>query len=481
MDGLLGRSARQLAELIRTGQTSAVEVVRAHIKRIEAVNPVLNAVVAERFDAALEEARVADHLLATRGANQLPPLFGVPCSIKESVGLAGMPQCAGVRAIKTRIAEADSVATARLRAAGAIALGVTNISELCMWMESSNRVYGRTNNPYDPGCIVGGSSGGEGAIVSAAGTPFGLGSDIGGSIRMPAFFNGVFGHKPTSGLIPNTGQYPVFSGPGTPLLTTGPIARYAEDLWPLVRILAGPDANDPVSRNITLADPAEVDISSLRVVQVVDNGFIGVSPELQDAQERAGRALERLGARVETARFPLLFHSFTIWSSMLAESGESFSGLLGRSDARERLVQPFLWLMGRSPHTLPTIALMLTERVVDLFPGRVRAAVETGKKLREEISDRLGSNGVLLYPPYSRVAPRHDRPLLRPFDWIYTAIWNAMGFPATQVPLGLARSGLPLGVQVVGKHGADHVTVRVALELEREFGGWVPPARLASV
>src|SRR5207237_4871758 len=131
-----------------------------------------------------------------------------------------------------------------LRAAGAIPLGVTNLSELCMWMESNNRVYGRTGNAYDPRRTAGGSSGGEGAIVGAAGAPFGLGSDIGGSIRMPAFFNGVFGHKPTGGLVPNSGQFPMAHGPALRYLTTGPIARHAEDLMPLLRILAGPDGDD---------------------------------------------------------------------------------------------------------------------------------------------------------------------------------------------------------------------------------------------
>ena len=213
-------------------------VVEAHIARIEAVNPTINAVVAKRYDDARAEADAADARMAAaaRPDEALRCRYlGVPCTIKECFALTGMPQSSGLVARKGVVASDDATTVARMRAAGAIPLGVTNVSELCMWYESNNRVYGRTNNPYDPSRIVGGSSGGEGAIIGAGGSPFGLGSDVGGSIRMPAFFNGVFGHKPTGGLVPGSGQYPEAHGEGARIVATGPLARRAADLWPLVK------------------------------------------------------------------------------------------------------------------------------------------------------------------------------------------------------------------------------------------------------
>jgi fatty acid amide hydrolase 2 len=197
MSDLLTTSVRELARRVRSRTLSSLELVDAHIAQIERVNPVLNAVVRERFEEARVEARRADARQA-RG-DDLPPLHGVPCTIKEAFALTGMPNTSGLLARKGFLATEDAAAVAKLRAAGAIPLGVTNVSELCMWLESNNRVYGRTNNPYDPARIAGGSSGGEGAIVAAGASPFGLGSDVGGSIRLPAFFNGIFGHKPSGG------------------------------------------------------------------------------------------------------------------------------------------------------------------------------------------------------------------------------------------------------------------------------------------
>src|SRR5690606_27779016 len=166
----------------------------------------------------------------------------------------------------------------------------TNVSELCMWMEGNNRVYGRTNNPYDPRRIVGGSSSGEGAIVGAGGSPFGLGSDIGGSIRMPAFFNGVFGVKVTGGRIPNTGQYPEAHGPSARYCCTGPIARRAEDLALLVSLMQGPDGKCEGARAMPFGDPSAVRIESLDVLVVSDDGRPYVHPELRKAQARAAQA-----------------------------------------------------------------------------------------------------------------------------------------------------------------------------------------------
>ena len=242
------RSATALAKAIREGETTAREVVQAHIDRLHARQPRTNALACDRFAQALEEADAADARLTTASTSNehdpLPPFLGVPCTVKESISVAGMPNCAGLVALKDRRSETDAPAVQRLRDAGFIPLGVTNTSEMTMWIESVNRVYGRTRNAYDPHRTAGGSSGGEGAAVGSGGSPVGLGSDIGGSIRVPAFFNGVFGHKPSPGLVPNTGQFPSTEGEAAYMLTLGPLTRHAEDLMPVTKIISGPDGVD---------------------------------------------------------------------------------------------------------------------------------------------------------------------------------------------------------------------------------------------
>ena len=475
---LLRLSATRLAAMIKSGEATSREVVDVHIARILEVNPRLNALVRDRFDGAREEARLADEEVRTKDARALLPLHGVPCTIKEAFALRGMPNSGGLVARKDVVAKEDATAVARLRGAGAIPLGVTNLSELCMWMESSNCVYGRTSNAYDVRRTPGGSSGGEGAIVGAGGSPFGLGSDVGGSIRMPAFFNGVFGHKPTGGRVPNSGQFPCSGGDALRYLTTGPLARRAEDLMPLLGILEGPDGKDDRCSAWPNGRVEDVDISALRVLDIEDNGRLRVSPALMAAQKRAARALEQRGARVEQTRVAGFRHSLEIWSAMLGTAETTtFRALMGNGGvfhARRELAR---WALGRSSHTLPAIMLAMVEGVTKLSPGQTQKFVDMGRALREELVDLLGDDGVILFPSYPTVAPRHHEPLFVPIKYMYTAVFNVLELPVTQVPLGLDARGLPLGVQVVGAHGKDHVTIAVALALEEALGGWVMPAR----
>ncbi|MDX6650587.1 MAG: fatty acid amide hydrolase 2, partial [Solirubrobacteraceae bacterium] len=206
---LTQRSALELAAAIRTGETSSREVVELHVERLRAVQPRINAIAAERYDAALREADAADRLVAdSADLESFPPLLGVPCTIKESIALEGMPNCAGLLARRDHRATETAPAAARIITAGAIPVGMTNVSEMTMWIESQNFVYGRTSNAYDARRVAGGSSGGEGAAVGSGGSPIGLGTDIGGSIRLPAFFNGVFGHKGSAWLVPNNRNFP---------------------------------------------------------------------------------------------------------------------------------------------------------------------------------------------------------------------------------------------------------------------------------
>jgi len=472
---LLLASATQLARQIRERTITPSEAVEAHIAHLQRVNPALNAVVCERLDEARAEARRADEL--ARQGGPLPPFHGVPCTIKECFAFTGMPHSSGLVARKDIISSYDAPAVARLRAAGAIPLGVTNLSELCMWMESSNKVYGRTRNPYDLGRTVGGSSGGEGAIIGAGASPFGLGSDVGGSIRMPAFFNGVFGHKPSPGLVPSTGQFPTSYGRLWRYAVTGPLCRRAEDLYPLLRAMMGPDGVDlSFSTPVTLRDPATVDLRSLLVLDVAPLAFPSVAPSLIEAQGRAAEALARAGATVQKAHFPEMDDAIELWASALAaEGGPSFAELLGQGTAIETLPELGRWLLGRSPFTLPALGLAGIEKLAKSSPARVARFVDSGRRLRRQLDALLGDRGVILFPSHTRPAPRHVTPLLPPVQWIYTGLLNVLEFAVTQVPLGLDARGLPLGVQVGSSWGNDHLTLAAALELERAFGGWVPP------
>jgi len=479
-DRLLSLSAKELSRRIAEGELTARDACEVHIARIEEVNPTLNAVVAQRFEQARREADAADALRSQVPASSLPPLHGVPCTVKESFQVKGMPNTSGLLARKDVVAAEDAVTVARLKDAGAIVLGVTNTSELCLWMESDNRVWGRTSNPYDPTRIVGGSSGGEGAIVGAGGSPFGLGSDIGGSLRLPAFFNGVFTHKPSPGLVPNTGQYPT---PATAvrLLGTGVLARRAEDLPLLTRILSGPDGVDGLCDSPPAwREPQAVDVSSLRVLVVEGDGRLPIAPSLLKAQREAAQALRALGCRVETVALPRFQAAFEYWAAAMAEASDTpFAELLGQGTRVKALPALAQYLAGRSPYTFPSVTLVALEGALDRLGARREKALEEAKALEAEVLALLADDAVLLYPPYTTPAPPHGWPVLRPFHFTCTAIFNVLGLPVTQVPTGLSDEGLPLGVQVASAPGGDARTLAVAQALERALGGWRLPAALA--
>lgn len=486
---ILSASATALAAALRAGEFSAREVVEVHIEHMERVNPDLNAVVMTRYQEARAEADRADARLAAARATGsvagLPPLLGVPCTIKENFELEGTPQASGLVSRRHIVNDADAITVARLREAGAIPLGVSNTSELCMWMESANRLYGRTSSAYDTGRTAGGSSGGEGAIVGAGASPVGLGADVGGSIRMPAFFNGVFGHKPSPGLVPNAGQFPNADPGAQRMLGTGPLVRRARDLLPVLRALAGPHPDDPYARPMPLGDPRAVDLRALTVLDVREGPSLGLYPvdaRLLDAQGRAARELARRGARVRSAHLPALRDAVAMWAAAMDAAAETpYAKLLGNGTPlrlRDVMREFPRAARGASPYTLPSLALCVMERAtkrLHLDQGRV---AETARRARAELHGLLAEGAVLLYPSHTRVAPRHGTAMLWPVQWGYTAAFNALEVPVTQAPLGLTADGLPLGVQVVGAPGHDHVTIRVAEALEDTFGGWVPPPRL---
>ena len=468
-------SATALAHAIRTGEVTARTVVDAHIDVLERVNPTLNAVVAERFTAARAEAEAADRrIAATTDRTTLPPLLGVPCTVKESIAVTGMPNSGGVVARAATTVQHTAPVAQRLLDAGAVLLGVTNTSEMCLWIESENRVYGRTDNPYRAGHTAGGSSGGEGAAIGCGGSPIGIGSDLVGSIRTPAFCNGVFGHKPSVGLIPTTDAWPPCHGITARIMVNGPLARRAEDLLPLLRLLAGPDGRDPVARAMALGDPDTVDFDGLRVIVPLNAFLRPLAPDLTIARERAADALRRAGARVEYRAMPQLRRALALMLALLStEVGVTSSEILAAQGAA-----PVRWrdlLRRNGPHTVATRLMLAGERLTALAPTPDTERLLTSlRTFTDTLTTEIG-DGVMLLPTLPGPPPRHGRTVGRPWWIAPAAVFSLAGLPVTQVPLGLGHTGLPLGVQVAARPGNDHVTVATALLLERAHGGWVPP------
>nr|XP_002734462.1 PREDICTED: fatty-acid amide hydrolase 2-A-like [Saccoglossus kowalevskii] len=464
-------------------EITSVEVLKAYINRIQEVEPIINAVVCDRFDEALKEARYIDKVLDSGNvpayySREKAPFLGVPFTTKEAFAHKGMTNTSGLVSRKNMLCTKDAAVVARMKEAGAIPIAVTNCSELCMWYESSNFIYGRSNNPYDARRIVGGSSGGEGALHAASGTPIGIGSDIGGSIRMPCFFNGIFGHKPSSGIIPNFGQFPMATGKRNDFLSTGPMCRFAEDLEPMFRVLAGEEGLSKLKMDTT------VDLKSLRYFTIVDDGDAGycsrVSQELRDAQAKAAKYIEEsLNVPVVKTMVHRLRLSLPIWSAMMSKHGEvSFTDLMTDGGPQVYPAWELLkWVFQLSNHTLPAIGLGIVEKFDEMMMSKdlQERLCKASDKLRRDFEELLGSDGVLLYPSHPKVAPYHNSPLFTPMNFAYTGIFNMMGFPVTQVPLGLNADGVPLGVQVIALTHNDHLTMAVARKLEEAFGGWKEP------
>lgn len=478
-DPILHAPAWRLAARIRAGELSPVAVVDAHIARIEAVNPRINALVADRFDDARREARAAEsraRVSADRDA--LPPLHGVPCTIKEFLAVRGMPQSAGIVRRKDVRADRDATVVKRLRDAGAIVLGVSNVPEGGMWMETYNPIYGRTSNPWDVTRTSGGSSGGEAALVAASASPFGLGSDIAGSIRIPSAMCGVIGHKPSDLLVPNTGHWPEGGGESERMLSTGVIGRCVRDVEEILAIIAGPDGESAATRTLPPREPD--DLRGVRVVPLVSNGRVRIAPVMRAAVERAAAALAARGATIvelDDVTWRRLFgKSLATWLAGLSSAGDaqSFAELIG-GDERIALVPEVVRILrGKPRYAMATLGLVAIERFTKPFEQRALSAALPTAELQAGLEEVLGPRGVILHPPYSRPAPRHLRPLLTPFDAVLTALFSVAGMPGTAVPVGFDERHLPVGVQILGRRGADRLTLAAARALEEVFGGWVP-------
>lgn len=453
-------SAATLARWIREGELSSVEVVEAHLARIEAVNPALNAVVCLRAEAALAEARAVDE---ARSRGELRgPLHGVPMTIKDSFETAGVRSTCGTLGLAEHVPAEDATVVARLKDAGAILLGKTNTPELTLAFETDNLVYGRSNNPYDLSRSPGGSSGGAAAILAAGGSPFDMGSDTGGSIRLPAHFCGIAGLKPTSGRVPRTGHLYPPGGFRDAWTTLGPMARYVEDLALLLPLICGPDWRDPAVVPVPLRDPAEVVLRGLRIAVYVDNGIVSPTAELAETVMRAARALETAGGRITEVRPPYIEITDALVSALWAvDGGHGIETLLSQYGT----ARPHRWLERNPEYQWRGTAAELGDLLVQQ------------DRFRSRMLEWMADYDLILCPPCAYPASPHDT-CQHPDYWegyTYLLTYNVTGWPVAVVRCGTTAEGLPIGVQVVAQPWREDVALAAAAHLETAFGGWRPP------
>lgn len=478
---LLLESATSLANKIRRGKLKSRDLVEAIITRINETQPYINAVVDNRFESALEEAEEIDKFISsqTKSVEDIErdtPFLGIPFTSKDSISNKGLSHTAGLFSRQGIKGDSDANAIVLMKQAGAIPLAVTNISELCMWWESNNNIYGRTNNPYNTSRIVGGSSGGEAALQATAGSVLGVGSDVGGSIRMPSFFCGIFGHKSSKGMVNCGGQLPKAEGKILDYLTTGPMCRYATDLKPMLKVLTG--------NNSLLKLDTKVNMAKVKIFYTMDEITNPViTPLSTETRNHLTKVLlhfqHAYGTKPQKILLKEMKYGYEIWTTLMSTStAPSFSNELAeRKGNINYLLELFKWMFWCSKHTLPAIALSIVEKFspVEGTPTADRMK-NMCDDLRKTLQDNLGEDGVLIFPSHPEPAPYHNQPIFKPLNFAYTAIFNVLGLPVTQCPLGLSKEGIPLGIQVVGSANNDHLTIAVAVELEKAFGGWVPPS-----
>ena len=461
-------SARDLAAQIRRKEVSPVEVARVHLDRIERLNPKLNAFVSWRRELVLAQARAAER--AVQQGEELGPLHGVPLSIKSSIDVAGHRCEAGSRLRAGYVSASDAPLVARLRAAGAVILGVTNTPELLMAWETDNLLYGRTNNPWDLSRTAGGSSGGEAAAIAAGLSAGGVGSDGGGSIREPAHFCGICGLKPTPGRIPSAGHFPKSGGPFALIGVVGPMARTVEDLRLLFEVMAGADDGDPCSAPVAVQKINEQETTGITIGFFTDDGRTPVTRETSTAVKHAAALLALNGYRVDEVHPEGLEEARQLWWKFFGTAGGMILGPMLRGHEKELspiLREFFLWTTAEPAHS--------GDSLLTAWLGR--------DELREKILLQMRRHPVLICPTAAIPAFRHgerewlvEGKAVKYLDaWSYCEWFNLLGFPAVVVPMGRSAEGLPIGVQIVGRPWEEELVLAVAGELENAVGRFAAP------
>ncbi|KAK2586698.1 hypothetical protein KPH14_011738 [Odynerus spinipes] len=480
---ILLSSATELSQRIRRKEISSEEVISAFITRCKEVNPVVNAIVEDRFEAALQEAREIDLFLKTTTRNEEDiargtPLLGLPITVKESIAVKGLSYAVGVKIEKNRKATDDADVVKRVRKAGGVPILVSNTPELCMFWESANNVTGKTLNPYDTRRTPGGSSGGEAALLSSGASLLSLASDVGGSARLPAMFCGVFGHKPSPNWVSSVGHRPNSTDNAwNTVFSVSPMARYAIDLPLLLKAISQ-------STECTERLNQEVDLRHVKFFYVED---IDSSPLTSTVGFEIKLAIHNLVKHVETTygssiqkvNLKDLKYAIKMSSISLLELNK-VETVFNLGDGTKPWKNFFIILFQRlcflSSHTWPPIMYGILKKLYQLLPKSYKENMQTKHDgLRKELKEILGNDGVLIYPSFCSVAHYHFETYYKLLDVCYLLIFNTLSLPATQCTMGLNKNGLPVGLQVIANNGCDHLSLAVAKEVERRFGGWQQP------
>lgn len=476
------KTVRELTEALQARAISASELAEAAIARIESLDPKLNAVCVRDFDRARDAARAADEALA---AGERRPLLGIPLLVKESYNVAGLPTTWGFSQYKDFVPTEDALSVARVKAAGGIVLGKTNVPFGFGDWQSYNDIYGTTGNPYDAGRSPGGSSGGSAAAIAAGYAPLALGSDLGGSLRMPAHFCGIYAHKPTLGVVPTRGHVPPPLVPmpdAIDLAVVGPMARCTADLTLLFDVMAGPGEIDVgVAYRLDLPAPRHERLSDFRVLVLDTHPLLPTDSAVRAAVQLLAERLGRAGVRVarESERLPDLEASARLYIRMLMS-------LLAVNWPAEVYAD------------LQKQAASMPAEACGLDAERVRGAVLSHRdwvvannvrwRLRAQWRDFFQSFDALICPVSPVTAFPHDhsarevRRILidgEPHPYGNQLIWPGVatlpGLPATSIPIGMSPQGFPIGAQIIGPSLEDRTPLKLAQLIESEFGGFVPP------
>jgi amidase len=461
-------SATRLASEIRAKSISPVEVAQVHLDRIQRLNPKLNAFVDCQPEVVLAQARHAEKAIM-RG-DELGPLHGVPLSIKSSIDVAGHRCETGSRLRAGNIASQDAPLVSRLRAAGAVILGVTNAPEMLMAWETDNLLYGRTNNPWDLTRTAGGSSGGESAAIAAGLSAGGVGSDGGGSIREPVHFCGICGLKPSPGRIPSTGHFPKSGGPFALLGVVGPMARTVADLRILFEVMTGWDDGDPCSAPVEVREIHEKVVRTASIGFFEDDGRTPVTEETRATVTHAALVLSQIGFHVDAFRPEGLEEARQLWWKFFGTAGGVILGPMLRGHESE--LSPILlefasWTAAEPAHSGESLLATWLAR----------------DDVRERVLLQMRKYPILICPTAAIPAFRHgerewqvEGKIVKYLDaWSYCEWFNLLGFPAVVVPVGRSPEGLPIGVQIVGRPWEEELVLAVAAALEKECGPWQAP------
>jgi amidase len=458
-------AVRQL-ELLRAGDVSVAELAEAHIRQIERLEPQINAFADFDVERVRRQARVMD----AADAGLRGTLHGLPVTVKSSIATAGYRCEIGSLLNKGDVPHEDAVVVARLRAAGALILGTTNCPEFLMAYETDNLLHGQTRNPWDLERSPGGSSGGESAAIAACMSAAGLGSDSGGSVRVPAHFTGICSLKPTPGRIPGRGHLPPCVGPFAILGAIGPMARTIEDVALMFRTLAGQDAGDPVSPPVALRTFTPDELRAHAIGYFEDDGLVPVTAETREAIQSAAQALRDAGFRVEPFRPRTLEQLRKLWWTFFVQCGAMFYAPAIRGK-REKLSPIFREFLGFAESAGPLTSTELLTAWAEL------------DVLRSKTLEEMRDYPVLLCPAASVPAFRHgerswdvDAQRVEYLDaWRSTQWFNALAAPAAVVPVGQSAEGLPIGVQIAARPFQDEVVLGVAAMADASFG-YRPPA-----